>query len=225
MKRKITAGAALNIMEPVRIYDSSSTTGGYLSGLTSASTSSGLVGKYRRQGDAAWTGITIVAATAGTYTAGGFAVPTSGPTGSYELHIPNAAFVTGARWVEVEYYGFANMVPVRIFYELDAFDYQDGVRGGLTSLPNNTNLALAYSGFESGTASAGAASTITLRSGASAVNDYYKDQVVYVAFGAGIGQTNRITGYVGSTKVATVATPWAVQPDNTSVYLVLGRVG
>lgn len=88
-----------------------------------------------------------------------------------------------------------------------------------------TNMANQYSVLETGTAQAGAASTITLRSGASAVNDFYKDQVIFILTGTGAVQTNRITGYVGATKVATVGTAWVTQPDNTSVYQVLGRVG
>lgn len=94
--------------------------------------------------------------------------------------------------------------------------------GAATAL---TNLCNAYGAFETGTAQAGAASTITLRSGASAVTDFHKDQVVFVLSGTGSGQTNRITAYNGTTKVATVGTAWATQPDATSVYLVLGRVG
>ena len=43
--------------------------------------------------------------------------------------------------------------------------------------------------------------------------------------GTGAGQTNQITGYNGSTKVATVETAWATQPDSTSLYVVLGRIG
>lgn len=111
-------------MEPIRVYDSSSSTGAYLSGITHASP--GLLGRYRREGNAAWTAISIVSATAGAFTSGGWAVPTSGPT-SYEVHIPNAALAAGADWVEIEYYGVANMLPVQLFFELDAVDYQNPV--------------------------------------------------------------------------------------------------
>ena len=94
--------------------------------------------------------------------------------------------------------------------------------GAATAL---TNLCNAYAGMETGTAQAGAASTITLRSGASASDNFYKDQVIFILSGTGAGQTNRISSYVGSTKVATVETAWVTQPDNTSVYLALGRIG
>jgi hypothetical protein len=124
MKRKIQAGTTSH-MEPIRVYDTSSTTGGYLSGIVH--NSSGLVGHYRREGQSSWTTITIVTATAGTFTSGGWAVPSSGPSGSYEVHIPNAALAAGAKWVEIEYSGVANMLPVRMFFELDGINYQQDI--------------------------------------------------------------------------------------------------
>jgi hypothetical protein len=72
----------------------------------------------------------------------------------------------------------------------------------------------------SGTAQAGASTTITLAAGASAVNDFYKYQIIVITAGTGVGQGNIITGYVGSTKVATV-TAWATNPDATSVYAIV----
>ena len=72
----------------------------------------------------------------------------------------------------------------------------------------------------SGTAQAGAASTITLAAAASAVDDYYKSLNVTTTGGTGSGQTRRITGYVGSTKVATVTPAWTTAPDATTVYTV-----
>lgn len=74
----------------------------------------------------------------------------------------------------------------------------------------------------SGTAQSGSTSTtIKLASGASASDDFYKDQTVIVHTGTGAGQSRVITGYVGSTKVATVHRAWSVTPDATSQYLVL----
>lgn len=71
---------------------------------------------------------------------------------------------------------------------------------------------------DAGTAQAGSTSSITLRSGASSTNDLYNGQVVYLSSGTGAGQSRAIGDYVGSTKVATVVTNWAVSPDATSVY-------
>jgi hypothetical protein len=81
---------------------------------------------------------------------------------------------------------------------------------------NDTGLA----SIRSNTAQAGAATTITLDASASAVNDFYNDDLVYIVSGTGVGQARFITNYDGSTKVATVAT-WATNPDNTSVFTIL----
>jgi len=78
-----------------------------------------------------------------------------------------------------------------------------------------------------GTAQAGGASTITLAAGASSTPGFYDDMVVFIVSGTGAGQTRKIssdTTYNGTTKVATVTEAWAVQPDNTSVYQILGRI-
>lgn len=133
MKRKLKAGST-SVMLPIRIYDSSSTSGAYLGSLVY--NSSGLTAKYRRDGQSSWTSITLASATAGTFTSGGFCQATSAPTGAYEFHPPDAALAAGAKWVEIEVYGATNMVPVRIEIELDAIDYQDTVRLGLTAFPN-----------------------------------------------------------------------------------------
>ena len=73
----------------------------------------------------------------------------------------------------------------------------------------------------SGTAQAGAASTITLATAASAVDGAYNTQGVYIASGTGAGQRRVISGYVGATRVATVSVAWSAQPDSTSVYQVI----
>ncbi len=72
----------------------------------------------------------------------------------------------------------------------------------------------------SGTAQAGASTTITLASGASAVNDIYNGQLIATTGGVGPDQANRITDYVGSTRVATVLATWVTTPDNTTTYEV-----
>jgi hypothetical protein len=72
---------------------------------------------------------------------------------------------------------------------------------------------------ERGTAQAGAAGSITLRAGASAVDDYYRGGTIAIVAGTGAGQSGRsVSGYVGSTKVASTTPDWETNPDNTSVY-------
>lgn len=75
----------------------------------------------------------------------------------------------------------------------------------------------------SNTAQAGAAGTITLDASASATNDFYNDAIVYLTGGTGAGQVRLISGYVGSTKVATITPNWATNPDNTSTFAVIPR--
>ena len=78
---------------------------------------------------------------------------------------------------------------------------------------------------QTGTAQAGASSTITLDSGASATDDIFIGSTVTINSGTGSGQSRIISDYVGSSKVATVLTAWSVNPDNTSVFLVASHVG
>jgi hypothetical protein len=75
--------------------------------------------------------------------------------------------------------------------------------------------------LDSGIAQAGAASTITLASYSSATDDLYVGTTVSIMAGTGAGQERVITAYVGSTKVATVASTWTTQPDFSSVYELL----
>lgn len=72
-----------------------------------------------------------------------------------------------------------------------------------------------------GMAQAGSATTITLSSDASAVDDAYTGMEVYIYSGVGAGQRRVVTDYVGSTRVATVAA-WAVNPTSASAYQVSG---
>lgn len=72
-----------------------------------------------------------------------------------------------------------------------------------------------------GTAQAGGASTITLAATASSNDDHYNTDLIVIIAGTGAGQPGRIVAdYVGSTRVATMTSPWLVAPDNTSVYAV-----
>lgn len=75
--------------------------------------------------------------------------------------------------------------------------------------------------IRSGTAQAGGASSITLDAGASATNNLYQNEVIFIRSGTGAGQSNIIASYVGGTKVATVSNAWATNPDNTSVFSII----
>lgn len=132
-RRKIKAGST-SVMAPIFVQDTSSTTGGGLGSLVF--NTSGLAAKYRRAGDNTWTAITLATATVGTFTSGGFIADGGPVTGGYEVGVPDAALAAGARWAQVVYYGATNMLPVLLEFELDAVDYQDATRFGLSSLPN-----------------------------------------------------------------------------------------
>jgi hypothetical protein len=71
-----------------------------------------------------------------------------------------------------------------------------------------------------GLAQGGGASTITFPTSAVALDDYYFPGIVVLRSGTGAGQAARINSYAGSTRIATVATPWTVQPDATTIFTV-----
>lgn len=72
-----------------------------------------------------------------------------------------------------------------------------------------------------GLATAGSANTMTLEAAqSSAVTDYYINQSIYIPSGTGAGQRRRISAYNGTTKVATVSSNWATNPDATSAYMI-----
>lgn len=75
---------------------------------------------------------------------------------------------------------------------------------------------------DQGQAQNGTATTITLRSYASGVNDTYLCNQVVIIAGTGRGQCRLIGGYVGATKVATICGDnWVTTPDATSTYVLL----
>jgi len=76
---------------------------------------------------------------------------------------------------------------------------------------------------ETGTAQAGAGSSITLASGASAADDYYNGWSVVCTnnLPSGVlGQTATISDYDGTTKVATISTTWGTNPSVLTTYKV-----
>lgn len=124
----------------------------------------------------------------------------------------------------------ANMVavgsPATVFTTAPNFSLLSINASGKVS-PADGSIALATFASDVGnlsmrssTATGGAATTITLDAGASAVDDFYNNTLIYITGGTGVGQSRYIVDYVGSTKVATVST-WATTPDNTSTFAIL----
>lgn len=134
MKQIIKAGSTSKTLL-IFVQDSSKTTGVGLTGLTNAS--AGLKWYYYREAAGVDVAVTIVGETLGTWTSGGFKeVDATNMPGVYEIGVPNAAIAASANSVVMELQGATNMVPVLIEVELVAFDPEDGVRLGLTALPN-----------------------------------------------------------------------------------------
>lgn len=77
------------------------------------------------------------------------------------------------------------------------------------------------SNLRTGTAQAGAISTITLDASASTGADAYKDCWIAIVAGTGATQIRMCAGYNGGSKLATIVPDWNTQPDNTSVFVVV----
>jgi hypothetical protein len=76
-----------------------------------------------------------------------------------------------------------------------------------------------------GLAQGGGASSVTLNADASAVDDCYVGQLIALRTGTGQDQSRIVTAYNGTTKVATVAHAWQVNPAAGTGYVLwpLGR--
>ena len=73
---------------------------------------------------------------------------------------------------------------------------------------------------DSGLAQGGATTSVTLRAGASAINDFYKNGLIAVTSGTGTQQSRSITAYNGTTKIATVDRAWGTNPIAGDGYIV-----
>ncbi|KKK99705.1 hypothetical protein LCGC14_2630050 [marine sediment metagenome] len=129
-----------SVIVPVFIQDSSSTTG---AGLGSLDQTSSIVGGYLRPGS---TGVALAVdenvTTEGTYQAPSAAgkvrigTPANMRTGTYELHLHNDLLASGADAVFITLGGASNMADLVIEIQLTDVNLNDGVRGGMTALPN-----------------------------------------------------------------------------------------
>lgn len=76
--------------------------------------------------------------------------------------------------------------------------------------------------IRSNKAQAGATSSITLDSGASATDDYYNNTLIWLPT---LNEARFITDYVGSTKVATVDRAWGTNPSSGTPFAILPAAG
>ncbi len=132
MKLSIKAGSTSQTVN-LFVADSSSTTGGGLTGLLF--NSPGLTAYYAlpRAVPVSITLVTLAAVTT-AYTSGGFKeIDATNMPGWYRFDLPDAALASG-RFVNLHLKGATNMAPLPIEIELTGWDNQDATRGGLANL-------------------------------------------------------------------------------------------
>jgi hypothetical protein len=105
-----------------------------------------------------------------------------------------------------------------------AFDIDTHIPAyNITPSATSGNITLTASGVttDSGTAQAGGADTITLKSASSyTTDDAPNGMFIRITAGLGNGQVRHVEDYVAATKVLTVFPAWTTQPDATSQYSV-----
>lgn len=128
------------------------------------------------------------------------------------------------------YFGNDEDVPVVIYAKL-SFEVELTGSGTAGTVPPIGHLLRAASMSETvliaphtATAAAGAAGSITLGVGASAVDGTYVGLTLNTTGGTGTGQSGVIQSYNGTTKVAVMTGNWAVVPDATTVYAIPAQV-
>lgn len=123
------------------------------------------------------------------------------------------------------YFGASGSIRVENYVSL-SFDNEIAGSGTAATPPEWGALLKAANFSETITAAAitgtaqagGSTTTIKLAAAASAVDDFYTGMTVSITAGTGNGQAGEVIGYVGSTKIATIAKAWATAPDATSTY-------
>jgi hypothetical protein len=155
---KIKRGST-SVRRLIFIADSSSTTGAGLANLVYNTAS--LVAYYFAGDLSNEVQITLATATLGTWASGGFiAVDNTNMPGWYEIGIPDAA-LDGGNEVAIQLRGAANMVPVNIYIELDAFDYQTATQPvNVTQISGDSGAADNAEAFFDGTGYAGTGNVI-----------------------------------------------------------------
>ena len=140
----------------------------------------------------------------------------------YELHIANARFsVSSAKRLIITVSGGGLSDPVH--YEIEFTPPVNVLQLGDDEIALEALTAFCAAQHYD-TAQAGDTNTITLAASESSVTDYWAKSAIQILSGTGAGQVNRATAYDGSTKVLTVVDNWKTQPDNTSVYMLIGRI-
>jgi len=121
---------------------------------------------------------------------------------------------TDATWT-VDTVPFSN-VPLYAF-DLDTHNPTYTITPSAAS--GNITITASSVTTDNGTAQAGSANTITLKSASSFTSDDQPNGMfIEITAGTGSGQTRHVEDYVAATKVATVYPAWDTAPDATSNY-------
>lgn len=191
------------------------------------------------------------AAIDGTYSVGGFYVMTdedniymciSNNNGAKSVNKPSGRYTNiittadGYRWKymftitssDALKFVTPNWLPAKTLSSDDSsnqWDVQENAVDGSIEHIRVTDSGTGYANvLTAHTLASGTTSTVVFQNSASAVNDIYNGCMVFIDSGTGAGQYREITGYVGSTRTATVAPNFDTSPDGTSIVSVLPKV-
>lgn len=143
-----------------------------------------------------------LAATTTAWTSGGVKeIDSTNQPGLYRLDVPNAAWASGS-FVVIS----VKVASSYVYHE--KFELKTSCASDATS--------------PTGTVVSSTATTLVLPSTASATDNIYKGMFVLAKLGTSL-QVRRITGYVGSSKTATINRPWTTNPDNTYSYYLIAN--
>ena len=148
---------------------------------------------------------------------------------AFDLNTASTA-QTGDSYAVVNHASYGNAQLVRATTPANTLDVDASGDVTAGTVGDKTGYALSAAGIDAiwddyiirrNTAQSGAAGSITLDAGASAVNDFYKDVLVLLVSNTGAGQARLITGYTGATQVASTVPNWITNPDATTGFILL----
>lgn len=202
------------------VTDSSQTDNRGLTGL--AWNTANLVWWYWREdtGNNGGVQVTLATATRGTWTSGGFVeIDSANLPGWYEIGLPNAIIAAGAAtWAIIMLKGATNMQQTELRIRITAVNLDDGVRFGMTALPNAAAQAgggLFTRGIGAGQINQAAngqidVNAVTLNGTALTARDIGAS--VLLSSGTGAGQLNFTSGVVNANLVQILATALTETP-------------
>lgn len=251
MKLEKLAGATSEIWQ-VFVRDSSSTTGGGLTGL--AFNSASLTAYYHRDTDTTATAITLATMTVGTFTSSGFKeIDATNMPGWYQFCPPNAAIASGAKSCAFHLKGATNMAPLPIEVQLVSYNPDNATTLGLTNLDAAVTSRMATytqppgflaATFPTGTVAnttnitAGTITTTTSLTNAPTAGDFTATMKTSIGTAVAASAVASVTGNVGgsvgsvvgltaSNLDATVSSRLAAAsytaPDNTSITAIKAK--